>query len=260
MLGGAPCNFAYHAGQILTCVSLGKGIVASRIGDDPLGQELLKRVQELSLGTDHIQRDPNLPTSTVRVAEVKTSKAREVTYEIKEHVAWDHLEWTDGWHDLAAACDAVCFGTLAQRSQPSRNTIQNFLKTAKAAFKICDLNLRPPFFDGTQIVESLQLASALKLNVSELQTLQSFLSLSATSDNTTKARVLLEKYDLELVLLTKGANGTTLILPDSVIEQPPHPASANPDADSVGAGDACCAAITCGYLGKLPYGADYPTR
>src|SRR5712671_4875570 len=122
-LGGAPANFAY-----MTSLLGDHGIPASRLGDDDLGAEAVRRLGDLGLPTDFIQRDTRHPTGMVRV---EVDSAGQPRFEICESVAWDFLEWTPQWQELAAQADAVCFGSLAQRSAPSRSTIRSFLESTR---------------------------------------------------------------------------------------------------------------------------------
>jgi len=118
-LGGAPANFAY-----ITSLLGDEGIPASRLGEDSLGTEAIRRLGELGLSIEFIQKDSDHPTGTVRVEVDRTGQPR---FEISESVAWDFLEWTPEWQKLAQQADAVCFGSLAQRSERSRGTIRRFL-------------------------------------------------------------------------------------------------------------------------------------
>ena len=137
-LGGAPANFAY-----ITTLMGDQGIVASRVGEDSRGLEALRRMEELGLNIDHVQTDPQRPTGTVDVELDAKGIAR---FEIAHPVAWDSLAWTPDWQTLAAKADAVCFGSLAQRSDESRATIRRFLRaTRPTAIKVFDVNLRQSY-------------------------------------------------------------------------------------------------------------------
>src|SRR5258707_1208062 len=138
-LGGAPANFAY-----ITALLGDSGIVASRVGDDRLGQEALWHFKSCGLDVSRVQRDLSHPTGTVKV-EVDSKGQPE--YQITENVAWDFLEFSEDWISLARSAHAVCFGTLAQRNSVSRSTIRAFLSALPAfAIGIFDVNLRQSFF------------------------------------------------------------------------------------------------------------------
>src|SRR5215467_8747366 len=138
-LGGAPANFAY-----ITTLMGDQGIVASRVGEDSRGLEALRRMEEMGLDIDHVQTDREHPTGSVNVEVDGKGQPR---FEIAQPVAWDHFQWTLDWQHLAETVDAVCFGSLAQRSQASRESIQRFLKaTSRRTLKIFDVNLRQSYY------------------------------------------------------------------------------------------------------------------
>src|SRR5208337_450618 len=160
-LGGAPANFAY-----ITSLLGDEGIPASRLGQDALGAEALRRLGELALPTEFIQSDADHPTGTVKV---EVDRAGQPCFEISESVAWDFLDWTPQWQKLAHQADAVCYGSLAQRAERSHSTIRRFLRALKKdATRVFDINLRQNFFTRQVIVESMKLASVIKLNHEEL--------------------------------------------------------------------------------------------
>lgn len=135
VLGGAPANFAYMAHVLGD-----QGIVASRVGGDDLGREACGIMQQLGLGTSYVQRDDEHETGTASIA---IDPGGQPIFRIKEPAAWDFLEWTAAWEELSASADAVCFGSLAQRSPTSAKTIARFLaNTTTKTLRICDVNLR----------------------------------------------------------------------------------------------------------------------
>ena len=137
-LGGAPLNFAYIASLLGE-----RAVIATRVGEDSLGREIRIELDARNVNTSEIQSDAKLPTGTVNV-EFHNGQPH---YDIRKPVAWDALEWSSEWQRLARQCDAVCFGTLAQRSTESRSTILEFLKhTQGSCLKIFDINLRRPFY------------------------------------------------------------------------------------------------------------------
>jgi fructokinase len=250
-LGGAPANFAY-----ITSLLGDEGIPASRLGEDGLGAEAIHRLGQLGLSTEFIQKDAQHPTGTVIVEVDSTGQPR---FEITESVAWDFLAWTPLWQTLATRADAVCFGSLAQRSETSRATIRNFLRATRPdALRVFDVNLRQTFFTAQVLLESMELASIVKLNHEELPRIMRLLEL-ADQDQDKKdrdkkdrseedsARRLLSSCDLKLVCVTRGTNGSLLVSPDESSE---HPGFKVKVADTVGAGDAFTAALVHGYLRK----------
>jgi fructokinase len=248
-LGGAPLNVVVHVNQLLQ-EHTGRGMVATRAGVDGLGRQLLAELAERNLDADYVQRDPTHPTGTVDVR----LTAGGAQYDFAEDVAWDHLELTPEWENLARDCSAVCFGTLAQRSAISRGTIQRFLELAKLAVRLFDVNLRPPFYDPHVLEQSCRSASIVKLNEQELPVLAESIRLPSGTPVFRLAQLRI-RYDLDAVVYTRGRRGTMIVLGDEVISSPAVAYPATNHADDVGAGDACSAAVLVGWLMRLP-----PTR
>lgn len=231
-LGGAPANFAYHADRLGE-----RGIAASRIGKDELGGEILARLSELKLDLSGIQIDEKAPTGTVKV---QLGPGGQPSYTIVEGVAWDRLEWTPGWEQLAQRTDAVCFGSLAQRSEVSRRTIHSFLRACRPeAVRIFDINLRGDFYSKEVLQESLQLSRIAKLNDEELPKVGALLGLTGEGE-VGLAKALRTRFELDLVCVTRGARGSLLVARDEVSE---HPGFQVVVADTVGSGDAFVAAV-----------------
>ena len=235
-LGGAPANFAYITALLGDC-----GVVASRIGDDRLGQEALWHLRSNGLNIDHIQRDPQHPTGTVRV-EVDAKGQPE--YHITENVAWDFMDFSEDWISLARSAHAVCFGSLAQRGPVSRATIRAFLAALPSfAIGIFDVNLRQSYFSGDILRNSARFAKVLKLNHEEfprfLDLMQCPLKLSERTD-VEASRWLCKEFGVKLVCITRGADGSLLVTAASHDE---HPGLRVKIADTVGAGDAFTAAM-----------------
>jgi fructokinase len=237
-LGGAPANFAY-----ITSLLGDDGIPASRLGQDALGAAAIRRLGELALPTEFIQKDADHPTGTVQVEVDATGQPR---FEISESVAWDFLDWTPQWQTLAQQADALCFGSLAQRSERSRATIGKFVLASQQrnAVQVFDVNLRQNFFSAQVLAESMRLATIVKLNHEELPRIMRLFELEHHRDEDS-ARHLLSLYDLKLVCVTRGQGGSLLI---SAEESSEHPGLRVKVADTVGAGDAFTAALVHGYL------------
>ena len=236
-LGGAPANFAYMAAMLGDC-----GTIASRIGNDPLGDHALERLDEAGVGSLHIQRDATHATGT---AEVQLDAEGKPVYSIVEDVAWDHFELNSDWQQLAAQADAVCFGSLAQRSHRSRETIRGFLgATRDETLVVFDVNLRRPYFSADVISESLLLSNIAKLNDDELRTVAEVFDLRGETDEHS-ARELLQRFDLQLLCVTRGDRGSLLVTESACVE---HPGFKVEVADTVGAGDAFTAALVHHHL------------
>jgi fructokinase len=233
--GGAPANFACHAAMLGADASL-----VSRVGDDELGARAVASLRACGVDVEHVGNGP-FPTGTVQV---ELDAAGKPTFEIREDAAWDHLEWSYDKEVLAAWADAVCFGTLCQRGEESRQTIRRFLSfTRLDCLRVFDVNLRQPFYDREVILDSLQRATVLKLNDDELPIIASMLHLSGT-----EAESMAEigrRYDLALVALTRGSRGALLLAGGTIRECAGLPVLV---VDTVGAGDAFTAALTLGWL------------
>jgi fructokinase len=244
-LGGAPLNVAFHVDQLLRG-RLGRGVVASRIGQDELGNAILDELKRRRMLGDYLQRDATHPTGTVQV-ELRDGQP---TYTFADHVAWDHLEFSPAWAELATRASAICFGTLAQRSPISRETVWQFLDANRKAIRLFDVNLRPPYYEHQVLIESCRRANLVKLNEQELPLVNDLLDLSGRSPVFRLAK-LRARFNLEGVIYTRGARGTMLVLDDKVISPAPatYPGLAN--ADTVGAGDACSAGILVGWARGL---------
>jgi len=248
VLGGAPLNVAVHAHQMGAGLGI-KGIPASRIGPDELGRRLIDELTARAIPTVGLQLDQERPTGRVLV----TLEGGEPTYEIVPDTAWDRLEFSADWKRLASQCSAVCFGSLGQRSPQSRATIQRFLEYATPAILMFDVNLRQDFFSPDLIAESCARATVVKLNERELPQVCRLLGNSSETETLDRqASILREQFGLDAVVLTRGAAGTVFYTADGKIEGEPAHFPPAPDADSVGAGDACAAGILLGMLLEWP--------
>ena len=236
-LGGAPANFAY-----MTSLLGDLGVVASRVGSDALGRTAGRRLQRIGLHGQYLQIDAIHPTGTVKV---QVDPAGQPTFEIAESVAWDFFEWTPEWEKLASTADAVCFGSLAQRSSQSRATIRAFLKEVRrGTTRVFDVNLRQSFYSADTLSESMKLTDIVKLNQEELPIVVKLLG-HAFQDDERAARWLRDTYSLQLVCVTRGAKGSLLVNGSEVSQ---HPGCRVVVADTVGSGDAFTAALVYHYL------------
>ncbi|MGA7909746.1 MAG: carbohydrate kinase, partial [Candidatus Sulfotelmatobacter sp.] len=236
-LGGAPANFAY-----ITSVLGDEGVPASRLGPDDLAAEAVLRLTELGLPTSFVQEDAIHPTGTVRV---EVDGKGQPCFDILESVAWDFLEWTREWRTLAAQADAVCFGSLAQRSAESRSTIRHFLHaTRQDAVRVFDVNLRQRFYTAQVLSDSMNLATIVKVNQEELPRIMQLFGLEHR-DEELSAKRLVEIHRLKLLCLTRGGGGSLLLSADARSE---HKGFAVRVVDTVGAGDAFTAGMVHEYL------------
>ena len=235
-LGGAPANFAYHAGQFL---GTDNTIAISALGEDKLADETIEALREHNLN-DLLPRVP-YPTGTVQV---QLDEQGIPTYDIKENVAWDNIPFDEDIQQIARNCRAVCFGSLAQRNIVSRTTIQKFLDaTPDDCVKIFDINLRQQFYTKEIIQESIRRCNILKINDEELVLIGRMFGYPGL-DIENKCWLILGKYNLDMLVLTCGTNGSYVFTPGSVSFQETPKVQV---ADTVGAGDSFtgsfCAAI-----------------
>ena len=239
-LGGAPANFAFHARGLGA-----RSCVISRVGRDALGAEILQRLQSLGLPIAGIQADPSAPTGTVSV---ELSADGQPRFTIHENVAWDRLALEEAAAAAAAEADAVCFGTLGQRCEPARSTIQALLAAVRpGALRILDINLRQHYFSQDIIEASLRLANIVKFNDSELPVLTEMLGLRGSARE--QIEQLARQRAQRLVCLTRGAQGSLLYSNGQWADDPGQPVAVK---DTVGAGDAFTAALVVGVLAGKP--------
>ena len=225
-LGGAPANFAYHAGQFL---GMDNTIAISALGDDPLAEETIEALKEHQL--NYLLPRVPYPTGTVQV----TLDGQGIpSYEIKENVAWDNLPFNDDIADIARNCRAVCFGSLAQRNSVSRTTIQQFLDATPAdCLRIFDINLRQHFYTKKIIQDSIRRCNILKINDEELELVGQMFGYPDL-DFENKCWLILGKYNLDILVLTCGTNGSYVFTPGNISFLPTPKVQV---ADTVGAGD-----------------------
>jgi fructokinase len=238
-LGGAPANFTVMAGRLGDHAA-----VLSRIGRDDLGRKAIDILDPLPVDTSHLQVDPAHGTGRVTV----TLKDGQPDYVIHQPAAWDFLELSDEWLQMAERADAICFGSLAQRSLESRQTIQTLAaQTSSACVRIYDVNLRAPFYSGEIVQESLELATVVKMNDAEVPLVLALLGLQSVQGQTTQglrlgaAHLLAEFPTLHMIAITCGADGSLLVTRDEWHHHPGIPANV---VDTIGAGDAFTAAMT----------------
>jgi fructokinase len=238
-LGGAPANFSVMAGRLGNHAAL-----LSRIGRDDLGRAAVERLDPLPVDAGFVETDPIHETGRVTVH----FEEGQPQYTIHQPAAWDFLALSDEWVRLAERADALCFGSLAQRSLESRQTIQTLAAQSSAkCVRVFDVNLRAPFYTGEVIQESLELATVMKMNDAEVPLVLGLLGFPGAEAEEREAeragaeRLLSEFPSLEMVAVTRGGHGSLLVKRDEWHEHPGYPVKV---ADTVGAGDAFTAAMT----------------
>ncbi len=231
-LGGAPANCAYHANALGAV-----GVVLSAVGNDALGHEIIDTLYQKGLATAHVSVLDDLDTGTVSV---ELNADGQPAYTIHENVAWDQIPMNISTMHLAQSTAAVCFGSLAQRSEITRNTIRDFINnTPSDCLRVFDINIRQESIPKEILSESLELATVLKLNDEELPYLAK--EFDCDGDEKNQLQQLRSQFNLELVAYTRGAMGSIMLDADEVVEVPGG--ETIDVADTVGAGDAYTASL-----------------
>ncbi len=238
-IGGAPVNFAYHAGQF--------GIdtmAVSAIGNDKLGEDTIAEMNGKHL--NHIFPSVPYPTGSVQV---KLDEKGVPAYDIKENVAWDNIPFTNEIESVARSCRAVCFGSLAQRNAVSRNTIRKFIEsTPSGCIRIFDINLRQNFYTSNVIHDSLELCNILKINDEEIMLVSRMFNYDSSNIENV-CRTIMEDFSLEKVILTCGTKGSYIFTKGGVSFMPTPKVNV---ADTVGAGDSFTGSFCAAILRGLP--------
>lgn len=257
-LGGAPLNVAVHAHHLLAPLNLGCGIVVSAVSNDKWGVHARAVLTENQMMQEYVASNEH-PTGTASVF----TRNGETGFEITPNVAWDYLQPTGSTDVLAGHCDAVCFGSLAQRSEPSRGTIRSFLARARRAWRLFDVNLRRSTLSrrcdySREIIESsCRLSSAMKANESEIAELGEMFGVKATGTSLGTAvwsqmEFFLKEFGLEAVVVTRAERGAMALTCNEQITMPPAQAT-NQEVHAVGAGDAFSAGILFGRSQGWPW-------
>jgi fructokinase len=236
LLGGAPANFAVMAGRLGNHAA-----ILSRIGRDELGRQAIDRLDPMPVDTSTIEVDAAHQTGRVTVS----FAGQEPIYTIHQPAAWDFFELSEEWVRMAERADALCFGSLAQRSVKSRQTIQTLVAEASAScIRVFDVNLRAPFYSGEVVEESLELATVMKMNEDEAPLVLRLLGIveqPAKDSLLWSAERLLEEFpELQMIAITRGERGSLLVTRAEWNDHPGFPVKV---ADAIGAGDAFTAAM-----------------
>ena len=237
--GGAPANFACHA-----AILGGQVTMLSAVGNDARGEEALAILRGFGVDTSLVQRVADAPTGSVGV---RVDAAGKPSFEIHVGSAWDRIAWAGVIEARMAEVDAIYFGTLGQRGEMSRATIRRALTLAKARsiLRVLDVNLRRPFYDAALIRESIAQASVLKLSDDELGEVAAACGIELDANPEATLRHLLTRFDLDLVVMTRGAKGALLVSAEDTVDQSGIPTVV---VDTVGAGDSFTAAFVLGLL------------
>ncbi len=253
-LGGAPLNFTVHVHQLADSLGIGQGIIVSSINSDTRGLNILKSLEKRHISTNYIGRDEQHPTGLVSVY----MKNGEPGYQIEAEAAWDYISYKPGIKELAGHCSAICFGSLAQRSNITRNTIRSFLTDSPPhAIRLYDVNLRQNTLTGEagysrEIIEfSCKNATIIKSNQSELFQIFDIMEIKCPTDNSIEGvkrrmEILLNRFPVKTVVVTRGKKGTVALNREGEFDLT-QPRPAKDTVYPVGAGDACSAGILFGF-------------
>ena len=232
--GGAPANFACHA-----ALQGAEVTICTAVGDDSYGDDAIRILSEYDIDVSLVQTVATAPTGT---ASVNLDDEGKPSFLFQDNSAWDQLQWTDDIATKILSADAICFGTLGQRSEMARQTTQRALEVAERAKipRVVDINLRPPFFDAKIIRESIQLASILKMSDEEVETVCAVFEIDLRQGLEAALRCLMELGQLKMIVVTRGSEGALLLTTDDFSVQAGIPTEV---IDTVGAGDAFTAAF-----------------
>ena len=236
-IGGAPANFAYHVSQfgLPSCV-------VSAVGEDALGREIVENFT--AKGLNQLIAEVPYPTGTVQV---EIDRDGVPQYDIKENVAWDNIPYTAPLESLAEKTKAVCFGSLAQRNEVTRNTINRFLDAMPGhddSLVVFDVNLRQGFYNKEILRNSMERCNVLKINDEELVIVSRLFGYPGIDLQAT-CRAILQDFNLDVLILTCGVNGSYVFTPGNVSYLPTPKVEV---ADTVGAGDSFTAAFIASLL------------
>ncbi|MEC7447635.1 MAG: carbohydrate kinase [Planctomycetota bacterium] len=232
--GGAPANFACHA-----ALQGAEVTICTAVGDDRYGDDAIRILSDYDIDVSLVQ---TVATASTGTASVNLDDEGKPSFLFQENSAWDKLQWTDDIATKILSADAICFGTLGQRSEMARQTTQRALEVAGRAKipRVVDINLRPPFFDAKIIRESIQLASILKMSDEEVETVCAVFEIDLRQGLEAALRCLMELGQLKMIVVTRGSEGALLLTTDEINVQAGIPTEV---IDTVGAGDAFTAAF-----------------
>jgi len=247
-LGGAPLNFCVMVNQLLQPSGFTTAVV-SAVGNDIQGTTARRHLDSASIDTTHLQTHPTLVTGEARIHE-NVDEGAECNFEILPNVAWDDLRWTAALQDFTNQVCCVVYGTLAQRSLHSRETLHKFLTACPNAIRLFDVNLRVPHYDAEIIRSGCNAATILKINSHELPIVSDAVDMDHHADPLDGCLELLEQFSLDAVVLTASDQGTTIVTADQThVGNVPQVIVQS----SVGAGDACTAGIVAGLKLNLDF-------
>ena len=235
--GGAPMNVAIHLKY-----NNYDPLVISRVGTDDLGKALLDFLKNKEVSTEYIQTGKTHLTGVVKV---NADDKNEITYKIVEPVAWDYIQYEEKVAEKVAQSHVFVYGSLAARSNTTRETLLHYLP--KAQLKVFDINLRPPHYTPERIEQLLQFADIVKLNHQELELVAGWLDLSGKEQQ--QMEQVQQKFNLRAVILTRGENGASVLTNQEYWQHPGYKVEVE---DTIGSGDSFLATFLSNYLQQQP--------
>jgi fructokinase len=233
MPGGAPMNVAIHLKY-----NGFDPIIISRVGTDDLGESLLDFLKKKDISTRYIQMGKTHLTGVVKV---NVDDKNDITYKIVEPVAWDYIQYEEQAAQLVRESDVFVYGSLASRSLTSQATLLQYLPLAQ--LKVFDVNLRPPYYNPERIQHLLQFADIVKMNHQELTLIMGWFGLAG--DEQQQMTYIRQRFDLQMLILTRGENGAAVLTDEGYLEHPGYPVEVE---DTIGSGDSFLATFLSNYL------------
>jgi len=201
-LGGAPANLVYRVNTLGD-----QGYLISRVGKDQPGEEALEMLEKMGISGDFVQIDPVLPTG---MASIKIASEGRPDYLIEPDLAFDHIDSAKVLFDLVKDADCLFFGTLVQRCEISRNTLQEIIAAAPSSLKFLELKLRRNCYSQSVIENSLRMADILRVKENELYILKNEIGLFEY-ESKALALELINDFKLDIVIVTRGKHGVFAI-------------------------------------------------
>ncbi|MDT3404299.1 carbohydrate kinase family protein [Mucilaginibacter terrae] len=237
--GGAPMNVAYHLNKLGIAVDL-----LSSVGHDQAGDDLISFLKSGGLSAELVQRSSDYNTSEVLA---RITEDHEVTYDIVKPVAWDQITYTTEMKQAVSQADAIVFGSLSAREPVTRDTLYSLIESAR--YRVFDVNLRAPHYSDDVIINLLQRADMVKLNLSELLLIIRWLSPAIIKNEMQAVELLFSWFQIQEVLITKGRKGATYYSREIRYDYPTYAIEV---ADTIGSGDAFLAAFLAMKLNNEP--------
>ncbi len=235
-VGGAPFNVAYH----LARMGIGTAMI-TRVGNDENGEGLLAFMQQKHITTAFVQIDYDHETSTVIASQCD---AGEMSYEIKEPVAWDFIECSQEAIDVVSKAAWFIFGSLSSRNKVTEKTLLKLLELPVK--KVFDINMRPPYVDKTRIEQLLMLSDVVKMNDVEFDTICNWNHIESSEDS---LNTIISRYELETLIVTKGSNGAFMYHNGKRYDNSGYKVNV---ADTIGCGDAFLSGIIYAFINHIP--------